>query len=462
MTTLSPREVRRILDEALSLGGTFAEIFLENSFHTQLALEDGSIERVSSGQTGGAGLRVERRETIHFASTNEASPEALAALARSVARGVGAKREISCPDLARRSLASPSPVEVQPEEISLEAKAEVVREAERGARERDARVRQVRATYLDHAQDVLVANSDGVWDTDRRVRTTLFVEAVARDGQRMFTGFQSAGGTVGFELFKQESPFEVGREAARIAVLQLEGAPAPAGEMAVVLGASAGGVMIHEACGHGLEGDLVMSGVSIYAGRVGEQVASPLVTVVDDGTLPNARGTEKMDDEGSATRKVVLIERGALKGFLHSLKTARALSMPPTGNGRRQGFRNLPIPRMRNTYVARGETHPRDIVASVKDGLYVAKMGGGQVDVVSGHFVFHVSEGYLIRDGRLDRPVRGATLTGCGPEILKSVDMVGSDFGFGIGTCGKDGQWVPVSNAQPTLRIPKMVVGGVA
>jgi TldD protein len=461
-------EVRVLLAETLRRGGGFAELFCEDTLHTSLYVEDGEVQAVVSGSERGTSLRLERGGVQFMASSNDVSLPALMKQASLLAEAAAAEGAASpsapVEPFAAYAPRGLSPVEISPASVSLEEKLARCREGEEGAREHDSRLVQVSARYLDSLQSVFTANSRGAWAGDRRARTTFFVQAVARDsaGGRLYTGMQSAGGTLGFELFRERPAREVGADAARIAVLQLEGVPAPAGEMTVVVGASAGGTLIHEACGHGLEGDLVMTGVSVYSGRVGQKVASELVTVVDDGAFANARGTEEVDDEGTPSQRVMLIENGVLRGFLHSLRTAERLGMPPTGNGRRQNFRETPIPRMRNTFVLPGRSHPQDVLASVKEGLYVAKMGGGQVDVTSGNFVFHISEGYLIRDGRLGRPVRGATLTGCGPDVLASVDMVGSDFGFGIGTCGKDGQWVPVSNAQPTLRIPKIVVGGQA
>ena len=220
--------------------------------------------------------------------------------------------------------------------------------------------------------------------------------------------------------------------------------------------------MVHEACGHGLEADFIMKSLSAYAGRLGQQVASPLVTVIDDGTAPNLRGSSAIDDEGNPTTCAVLIEKGILKGFLHSRKTARALGASPTGNGRRESYRHLPLPRMRNTMILPGETDPQQILAGVADGIFVCRMGGGEVDVATGNFVFHCSEAYLIRNGRIGDPIRDATLIGNGPEVLRSIDRVGRDLGFGVGTCGKEGQGVPVADAQPTLRIPAITVGGVA
>jgi len=285
---------------------------------------------------------------------------------------------------------------------------------------------------------------------------------MAREGGDNRTGIEVVSEMRGFELFDRMSPYKIGAEAARLAALQLDAKPAPAGTFTVVLSSAAGGTMVHEACGHGLEGDFVKKGLSAYAGKVGEKVAAEGISVVDDGTLDYRRGTGRVDDEGTPTERVMLIENGILRGYLHSRKSAEELKLPRTGNARRQSYRNPPIPRMRNTMILPGEADPEAIVRSVADGILVCRMGGGEVDITSGKFVFAVSEAYRIRDGQIAEPLRDATLIGTGPEVLASIDMVGRDLGFGVGTCGKDGQGVPVSDAQPTLRIPRIVVGGVA
>jgi TldD protein len=287
------------------------------------------------------------------------------------------------------------------------------------------------------------------------------VNAVAAEGPVIQTGYDSAGGTRGLELFDGEKPADLGRQAARRALLMLKARRAPAGRMAVVLSGEAGGTMVHEACGHGLEADLAQKNLSVYSGKKGTQVASELVTVVDDGTLPGRFGSFRFDDEGNPAQKTVLIDKGILSGYMYDHITAARDGVEPTGNGRRQSFQHRPIPRMSTTYLAPGETPPEEIIRETKSGLLVRHMGGGQVNTTNGDFVFDVPEGYLIENGEATVPVRGATLTGNGPDVLKQIDMVGSDFGFSLGICGKDGQGVPVSDAQPTIRIPSLVVGGI-
>jgi TldD protein len=294
------------------------------------------------------------------------------------------------------------------------------------------------------------------------VRVRLAVQAVAAAQGLLQTGYEAVGGFMGLELFERHPPEEVARVAARRSLLMLEARPAPTGRMTVVMAAEAGGTMVHEACGHGLEADLVQKGLSVYAGRLGQVVASPLITVIDDATLPGRFGSYRFDDEATPGQKTVLIEKGVLCSYMYDRLTARRDGRRSTGNGRRESYQYRPLPRMRNTYIAPGEHDPEEIIRRTERGLLVKKMGGGQVNTTNGDFVFEVAEGYLIEGGRVTAPVRGATLTGNGPEVLRQVDMVGSDLGFSIGVCGKNGQGVPVSDAQPTIRIPSLVVGGTA
>ncbi|MEI8356374.1 MAG: TldD/PmbA family protein, partial [Deltaproteobacteria bacterium] len=293
-----------------------------------------------------------------------------------------------------------------------------------------------------------------------RTSTLFMVQVVASDGNVIQTGYEPVGSLCGFELFEENRPEQIAETAARRALLMLTARKAPAGTMPVILSSEAGGTMVHEAIGHGLEADLAQSGLSIYSGKIGMQVASPLITVVDDATIPYARGSFSFDDEGRAGERTVLVENGILKAYMYDRLSAMKDGCSSTGNGRRESYQTKPIVRMSNTLIAPSESSPDAIIRGVERGLYVKKMGGGQVNTVNGDFVFDVSEGYLIEKGSIAEPVRGATLTGNGPEVLKKVEKVGNDLGFGIGTCGKDGQGVPVSDAQPTLLISEIIVGG--
>jgi TldD protein len=307
---------------------------------------------------------------------------------------------------------------------------------------------------------VQVATSEGAVVEDERIQLVGLVNVVAEKDGVIQTGYESLGGFAGFEFFSENSLAEVALRAADRALMMLEARRAPGGRMPVVISSEAGGTMIHEAIGHGLEADLAGQGLSRYSGMLGKEVASPLVTVVDDATLPGRRGSYRFDDEGTPSQSTVLVKDGVLTGFLYDKLNAMHDGVRSTGNGRRESYLYRPIPRMSNTFIAPGASDPAEVLESTPKGLLVVKMGGGQVNTVGGDFVFDVQEGYLIENGRKGEPVRGATLTGSGPEILKSIDMVGSDLGFAIGTCGKDGQGAPVSDAMPTVRIPEMVVGG--
>ncbi len=466
---IAKEDLAEVLQVAVK-NGDFAEIYIEKSSQTRVSMEAGKIERVISGRDEGAGIRVIKGDNTAYGYTTDLTKEGLMELARQVAGGLGEPcREAKAGEKAalsivfeQRESAVSLPVEQRPDEVSIDQKVALVLEAERAARAKDEKlIRQVSVGYADTIQQVVIANSDGVYVEDERVRSRLVVHVVASDGKVIQTGYESAGGTKGFELFAEEKAADLGRRAAERALLMLKARPAPAGRMPVVISGEAGGTMIHEACGHGLEADLVQKNLSVYAGRKGEKVASELVTVIDDGTIPGKYGSFSFDDEGTIAQRNVLIEKGILRNYMYDRITAQRDGVKPTGNGRRESFRHRPIPRMSTTYLAPGDDSPEEIIRETKEGLFVRRMGGGQVNTTTGDFVFEVLEGYLIKDGKIDEPVRGATLTGNGPEVLQKIDRVGNDLGFTIGTCGKDGQGVPVTDAQPTIRIPDLVVGGI-
>jgi TldD protein len=457
---LDRRVLSDTLAKAMQRGGDFADIYLENRVSTVIACEDNKIERIKTGTETGAGVRVVYGDTTAYAYTNKVTAEELLQVADIASRAArAADKDISI-DLRSVKPTVDLDIDILPSAVAIDEKVAAVEVANAAAREADERIRQVMVNYGDVIQDVTIANSRGRLTEDRRVRTRLSVNAVAAAGGEIQTGFESLGGTRGFELAGRVACRDLAREAARRAITALEAKPAPAGLMPVVMAGEAGGTMVHEACGHGLEADLVQKGLSVYAGQKGGKVAADGITVVDDGTMPGRYGTMRFDDEGFPSQKTVLIENGILKGFMYDYLTASRDKVAPTGNGRRESFEHKPIPRMRNTYIAPGKENPAAIIRSVKNGLLVKKMGGGQVNTVNGDFVFDVAEGYLIKDGAVDCAVRGATLTGNGPEVLRMIDMVGKDLGFSIGTCGKDGQGAPVADAQPTIRIPAIIVGG--
>lgn len=459
---LDRRILGEVLDTALQHGGDFADIFIENRTTTMVACEENRIERIKSGIDIGAGIRVVYGDTTSYAYTNKITKDELLKVADIASRAARKSHTDIKIDLRKVTPDIELNIKKLPTEVNIDEKVRVVEEANKAARSIDDRIKQVMAVYGDVVQDVTIANSLGRLVEDQRVRTRLSVNAIAAAKNEIQTGFESVGTNQGFELLDQVNSQDVGVAAANRAITLLEAKAAPAGKMAVIMAADAGGTMVHEACGHGLEADLVQKGLSVYGGKEKQPVASSLITVIDDGTIENKYGTLRFDDEGFKTQKSVLIENGILKSFMHDHLTSTRAGVKPTGNGRRESFENKPIPRMRNTYIAPGKDDPEKIVKSIKNGLLVKKMGGGQVNTVNGDFVFDVAEGYMIKDGSVSHAVRGATLTGNGPEVLKMIDMVGRDLGYTIGTCGKDGQGAPVSDAQPTIRIPEIVVGGTS
>jgi len=470
----SPEELRQILEALLSKGGQYGEVFVEYRRACALGMDDGRMEDVVASETFGASLRVMEGETTRFADLIAPTFEELLEDAKLLAApGMGPAAAI--PELQEFVHPTPSPVEIDPATVPLAEKVALVRRTESSAREhgeslRPGAIKQVSVGYGDSTQSVWIASAelnDREWSTsfsaDNRTQGVLRLNATSGDGVQLQSGYQALGETKGFELFTKEAVAKIVKEAVRLSIQALDAQPAPAGTFPVVLSSSAGGTMIHEACGHGLEADLALAGMSAFAGKLGQKVAGSGVTIIDDGTLPFKRGSQSMDDEGNPVTRVVLIENGILKNYLQSRKTARKMGVDVTGNGRRESYRHLPIPRMRNTFLAPGNEAPEDILKDLDRGLLVKHMGGGQVDTVTGNFVFQVTEGYWVEKGVPMYPVKNATLTGCGPEVLASITRIGSDLHhFDIGTCGKDGQGVPVSDALPTILVPALVVGGTA
>ena len=450
----------KIIGKALSSGADYADLFAEVREITSIQLEDGRIEKVSTGVDAGLGVRTIFGTKTAYAYSNDFSDSNLYELAETVARVRGSAAEDVTMDMKRSRPGVNFTIKQDPSAVDMSRKMSLLTKANDAARKVDRRIRQVSVIYRDMIQKVTVANSDGTMAEDERVYSLFVVNVIAADDGLIQTGYETAGGFTGFELFNDVDPEQMALTAAKRAIMMLKARHAPAGRMPVVISSEAGGTMIHEAIGHGLEADLAQQGLSVYSGRVSDLIASPLITVIDDATIPGKRGSFRFDDEGTPSQKTVLVENGVLKGYMHNRLTAMNDGTGSTGNGRRESYHFRPIPRMTNTYLAPGETPPDEIIGATEKGLFVKKMGGGQVNTVSGDFVFEVQEGYLIEKGTVTDPVRGATLTGNGPEVLKSIDMVGSDLGFAIGTCGKDAQGVPVSDAMPTVRIPDMVVGG--
>ncbi len=452
--------LEKILTHALKRGGQFADLFYEMKTETTLSFENGKMEKVITGTDAGLGIRVIDNFHAFYAYTNVITESSLRSLATQLSEMVTLNQRSGSPVRLSPLKSYRHSIRVPLDTLGLDAKSITLEEANAAARSVDERILQVKVIYRDEEREIYTLNSLGEQASEKRIQTVFLVHVVASDGQTMETGYEMIGGVEGLELLENDAPTRTAKIAATRAITMLEAPFAPKGDMPVILSSEAGGTMIHEAIGHGLEADLAQQGLSRYSGKMGETVASPLITVIDDPTLKNRRGSYFIDDEGTPSQKTVLVERGVLSSYMYDRLSAMKDKTRSTGNGRRQSYRYRPIPRMSNTYIAPGKTDPDEIVASLRNGLLVKKMGGGQVDTVNGDFVFEISEAYRVENGKILHPVRGATLIGNGPKILSEIDMVGNDLGFGIGTCGKDGQGVPVSDAQPTLRIPSIIVGG--
>ncbi|MFO1417589.1 MAG: metalloprotease TldD [Methylotetracoccus sp.] len=440
-----------------------ADIYLQYSRYESWSLEDGIVKEGSHSIDQGMGLRAVSGDKTGFAYSDEISLPGLldaAAHARAIARSGSAGTWAAEPRGAVRQLYPP----IDPlESLSEAAKIELLRTLDAEARKLDPRVEQVIVSLSGGSSAILIVGPDGVMRGDVRPLVRLNVSVIAAHDGRREQGSAGGGGRTDYGFFlEQDRALGYAREAVRQALVNLEASAAPAGAMTVVLGPGWPGILLHEAIGHGLEGDFNRKGTSAFSGRVGERVASPLCTVVDDGTMSGRRGSLNIDDEGTETQCTVLIERGVLRGYMQDRMNARLMGVAPTGNGRRESYAHLPLPRMTNTYMLPGPHTPDEILASVDHGLYARNFGGGQVDITSGKFVFSASEAYLIEKGRITRPLKGATLIGNGPDVLTRVSMVGNDLAMdsGVGTCGKDGQSVPVGVGQPTLRIDGLTVGG--
>ena len=456
---LSNEEIKQILTTALAGGGDFADLYLEYKEVTGVVCEEDRIENITTGVDQGAGIRLIEEDRSLYIQTNDLSLDGLLKAARDIALANGKQKQTEVKEFSPQKLQS-TQVKEDPKTVPISEKTAVVMAANNVARSYSEKVVQVTVSYVDTKKDILVANSEGALSKEERISTRFSINVVARDKDVVQTGFESQGGILGFEVARENAD-KLARTAAKRAVKMLSAKPAPAGKMPVVMSSEAGGTMVHEACGHGLEGDLIYHGMSVYAGKLNQVVASKKVTVIDDATMNGRYGYFAYDDEGTPAEKTVLIENGVLKQYMTDLYYAKKLGLRPTGNGRRESYSYKPIPRMSTTYIAPGEDDPTEIINSTQKGLLVTRMGGGQVNTTNGDFVFDVAEGYLIENGELGSLVRGAALIGNGPQVLNDIEMVGHDLGFSLGTCGKDGQGVPVADAQPTIKIKSLTIGGL-
>jgi TldD protein len=449
----------RVLNRALADGGDFAEIYAERRSGLAISIDESRIENVQSGAEEGAGVRVVQGGTTYFAHVDGLDPHDLERAGAEAAAALRGERRRAQP--LRGVAAEPQPIARRPEEVNAARKAEILRELDERGRAQGAEIVQFSASYSEGRRQVAVANSTGLLTGDDRTRVRLGAQAVARRDDVVETGFETLGGHRGFELF-DDDPARIAEQAARKALTLLDADPAPSGSMPVVVGGGFGGVLFHEMTGHGLEADHVQKGASVYSERLGQRVAEPILHAYDDGLLPGEWGTDAIDDEGTPRQKTLVIEEGRLVSFLYDRLRAERDGVASTGNGRRESFRHLPIPRMTNTYIAPGDADPEAMIGEVARGFYAVSFSGGQVEPASGDFVFGVSEGYLIEGGKVTRPCRGATLIGNCLDALTGIDAVGDDFEMKTGFCGKGGQRVPVGTGQGHVRIRSLTVGGTA
>jgi TldD protein len=448
----------RKIEDAYRLNGAgfdIWDIYEEESAVYTITFDDNRVDRISSGIDYGIGVRGVKNGKTYYGYTNDIL--SLKDVINTVCSGPNKKNEnISLARIEPRDINS---VKIYPGSVMTEQKISLLKKINDRARKISPDIKQVTVNYSEKIQKVGIINDRGNVVNDSRVYSTVSIHVIAGKNGRIETGYAVISGHAGYEIFSDAEVIRKTDEATGLALRLLKADRKITGEMTAVISCKAGGTMIHEAVGHSLEADLVQKGMSPYKGQIGKTVASKIITVIDDATIPNKRGSFSFDDEGTNSQKTVLIDKGILKNFLYDRETALKDKAEPTGNGRRESYRFKPIPRMRNTMIAPGTGSPEDLIKDTKKGIFVVKMGGGQVNTVTGEFVFEVKDGYMIEDGRITAPVRGATLMGTGPEVLNTIDAVCGDLGFDAGTCGKDGQGVPVGDAQPTLRIPKILVG---
>ena len=455
------REIcQRVLQKAVSTGADYAEIFAENTVNHSIGMIASKVESIKDTVIAGAAIRLYKGLRSVMASTVDTSEEGLLRCAESAAEALGQGTAAIDIVLKERLFGDIHPIKIVPATVSNKEKVEILKAGYFAAREHDEAIKQVTGTLLDVDHNILIANSEGLYTQDRQIRTRLSISAVADKGDGAQTGYFAPGARMGLELFDQIDPRSVGLKAAKQAVTMAGAGYCPAGVMPVAIENGFGGVIFHEACGHSLEATGVAMGLSQFAGKLGEKIANEKVTAIDDGTIPNAWGSINIDDEGTPAQRNVLIEKGVLKTYMIDKFNGRRMGMASTGNARRQSYAYTPTSRMTNTYIAPGEDKNEDIIASIEYGLYAASMGGGSVNPVTGEFNFAVNEGYMIRNGKICEPVRGASLVGKGSEIIQNIDMVGSDLDMGTGMCGSSSGSVPTNVGQPLVRVSTITVGG--
>lgn len=462
---INPTLAQEALNLALSTGGDFAEIFLEDRRNNTLVLQNDRLETVNSGRIHGAGIRVYVGLNAVYTYTNDTDPEGMLRCAKKAAQAVRDQKEglVKAKPFYTPAMEIVHTFRQLPSQTAAKQKADILRAANAAARSVSNEISQAVCTYTDSEQDVLICNSEGLFVTDRRVYTRMACTAVASSGMENQSGSENPGAMMGYELFLDRvDPAYYGAKAAKTAVTMLHAPQCPSGVMPVAIDNGFGGVIFHEACGHSLEATSVAFGMSEFCGKLGQQIAAPCVTAIDDGTLPNEWGSEHVDDEGTPTTKLVLIENGVLKNYMIDRLNGKRMNMAPTGSGRRQSYAFAPTSRMRNTYIAAGNDDNEEIISSMGNGLYAAKMGGGSVNPATGEFNFAVQEGYLVKDGKIASPVRGASLIGKGADVLMKIDRVGKDMKMAQGMCGSMSGSVPTNVGEPMIRVSAITVGGRA
>ena len=458
---LSKSTAEAVLLKALSTGGDFAEIFMEDTSASNMLMRNGDVEQALSSRNHGAGIRIFNGLNSVYSYTNDTSLSGLLDCAEKAAAAISSNTIINSISLCERSAANMHVFKKLPGDVEGSVKAKMLHGAYSSAKSYDQSITQVITSLREIDQNVAIANSEGLLATDKRVYTRLGIQAVTSNGSENQTGSASPGAMMGYELFDTiVDPDACAKEAARIAVTMLNAPVCPAGVMPVAINNGFGGVIFHEACGHSLEATSVARGNSEFSGRLGQVIASKCVTAIDDGTIPNEWGSSNIDDEGTPTTKLVLIENGVLKNYMIDKLNSRRMNMPITGSARRQSYAFAPTSRMRNTYIAAGTDDPDEIIRTMGDGLYAAKMGGGSVNPATGEFNFAVMEGYLVKDGKIATPVRGATLVGKGSEIIMRIDRVSADMQMAQGMCGSVSGSIPVNVGQPMIRVTSLTVGG--
>ncbi|MBS4210346.1 TldD/PmbA family protein [Bacillus sp. FJAT-50079] len=457
---LNQATIEDVLNAALATGGDFAEVFAEDRFTNNMILQQGKIDRSLSGRDAGVGIRVFNGLHSVYAYTTDFTKSGLLKAASNAAQAIKGNGQHTIAELKQETINPLHKIIHMPRTIENERKAAVMRKAYEIAKNYHSRIKQATVTYIDSEQNILVANSEGKFVEDTRVRSRLAIQAIASDGTQMQPGYYGPGAYQGFEFFESLDLEHYAGEAARIAVTMLDAEECPSGKFPVIIDNEFGGVIFHEACGHGLEATAVAKNNSVFANRIGERVAPDIVTYIDDGTLPNEWGSLNIDDEGEKTRKNILIENGILKGYLIDKLNSRRMGMEATGSSRRESYRFTPTSRMTNTYIAPGKSTREEIIAATEHGIYAKYMGGGSVNTATGDYNFAIMEAYMVENGTIGKPLKGATLIGNGPETLQLVDMVGNNLAHGAGMCGSVSGSLPVNVGQPMIRVSEITVGG--